>query len=276
MWKRFHMKAAGAAGLGACLCASLGLACRVISPGALRGFFPVRDSRILVVDDDAEMQELVAWTLRREGWQVESALTAAEAARLLMHNRPDLVVLDVMLPDGNGLDLLGQWRALYPDMAILMLSALGESPDRVRGLDRGADDYLPKPFEKAELVSRLRALLRRRQQLVRLSSSEFVGLGLRLDRVRREVTLNGQRLVLTDAEFKLLEALLRDPVAVLSRETLNAAVQSGAYRPQDRTVDTQIYRLRGKLRAADPQGQWISTARGQGYALVSSQPSESI
>ena len=236
----------------------------------------MRDSTILVVDDDAEMQELVAWTLRREGWQVESALTAAEAARLLMHNRPDVVVLDVMLPDGSGLDLLGQWRALYPDMAILMLSALGESPDRVRGLDRGADDYLPKPFEKAELVSRLRALLRRRQQLARLSSSEFQVLGLRLDRVRREVTLNGQRLVLTEVEFKLLEALLRDPVAVLSREALNAAMQSGAYRPQDRTVDTQIYRLRGKLRAADPQGQWISTVRGQGYALLSSQPSEPI
>ncbi len=236
----------------------------------------MRDSTILVVDDDAEMQELVAWTLRREGWQVESALTAAEAARLLMHNRPDVVVLDVMLPDGSGLDLLGQWRALYPDMAILMLSALGESPDRVRGLDRGADDYLPKPFEKAELVSRLRALLRRRQQLARLSSSEFVALGLRLDRVRREVTLNGQRLVLTDAEFKLLEALSHEPGAVLSREMLNAAMQPGAYRPQGRTVDSQIYRLRCKLQAADPQGQWISTVRGQGYALLSSQPSEPI
>lgn len=133
----------------------------------------MRDSRILVVDDDAEMQEMVAWTLRREGWRVESALTAAEAARLLMHNRPDVVVLDVMLPDGNGLELLGQWRALYPNMAILMLSALGESPDRVRGLDLGADDYLLKPFEKAELVSRLRALLRRRQRSQRQSTAEF-------------------------------------------------------------------------------------------------------
>ena len=228
------------------------------------------------MDDDAEMQELVAWTLRREGWLVESALTAAEATRLLVQHRPDLVVLDVMLTDGNGLDLLSQWRPTYPDMAVLMLSALGASSDRVLGLDMGADDYLPKPFEKAELVSRVRALLRRRQQLERLASSEFVGLGLRLDRVRREVTLNGQRLVLTDAEFKLLEALLRDPVAALSRETLNAAMQSGAYRPQDRTVDTHIYRLRGKLRAADPQGQWISTVRGQGYALLSSQPSEPI
>ena len=122
------------------------------------------DSTILVVDDDAEMQELVAWTLRREGWRVESALTATGATRVLLHNRPDLVVLDVMLPDGSGLDLLGQWRALYPDRAILMLSALGDSPDRVLGLDLGADDYLPKPFERAELVSRVRALLRRRQR----------------------------------------------------------------------------------------------------------------
>lgn len=236
----------------------------------------MRDSTILVVDDDAEMQELVAWTLRREGWQVESALTATGATRVLLHNRPDLVMLDVMLPDGSGLDLLGQWRALYPDMAILMLSALGESPDRVLGLDLGADDYLPKPFERAELVSRVRALLRRRQRSQRQSTAEFQVHGLRLNRLSREVVLNGLQLVLTDAEFKLLEALSHEPGAVLSREMLNAAMQSGAYRPQDRTVDTQIYRLRGKLRAADPQGQWISTVRGQGYALLPSQPSEPI
>ena len=126
------------------------------------------------MDDDAEMQEMVAWTLQREGWRVDSALTAADATRLLAQHRPQLVVLDVLLTDGNGLDLLGQWRPLYPDMAILMLSALGDSPDRVRGLDLGADDYLPKPFEKAELLSRVRALLRRRRQSQRQSTAEFV------------------------------------------------------------------------------------------------------
>jgi len=216
----------------------------------------------------------VAWTLRREGWQVESALTAAEAARLLMHNRPDVVVLDVMLPDGNGLDLLGQWRALYPDMAILMLSALGESPDRVRGLDLGADDYLPKPFEKAELVSRVRALLRRRQRSQRQSTAEFQVHGLRLNRLSREVVLNGQRLVLTDAEFKLLEALASEPGVGMSREALSVAMQPGAYRAHTRTVDSQVYRLRCKLQDADPARGWIATVRGQGYALFLSQPAD--
>ena len=232
----------------------------------------MRDSRILVVDDDAEMQEMVAWTLQREGWRVDTALTVDAATRLLAQHRPQLVVLDVLLTDGNGLDLLGQWRPLYPDMVILMLSALGESADRVRGLDQGADDYLAKPFERAELVSRVRALLRRRQQVERESTPAFMFQGLRLDRVRREVTLSGQRLTLTGAEFKLLEALLREPGAAMSRAALSAAIQPGTYRPQDRTVDSQIYRLRGKLQAADPAFGSIATVRGQGYALLSRHP----
>ena len=100
--------------------------------------------------------------------------------------------------------------------------------------------------------------------------------GLRLDRVRREVTLNGQRMALTEAEFKLLEALSREPGLTVSREALNAAMQPGGYRPQDRTVDTQIYRLRGKLQAADPGCDWIATVRGQGYALLAGHPAGSI
>lgn len=236
----------------------------------------MRDSRILIVDDDAEMLEMVAWTLQREGGCVDSALTAAEATQLLARHRPDLLVLDVMLTDASGLELLSQWRPLYPDMAILMLSALGDSTDRVRGLDLGADDYLPKPFERAELVSRARALLRRRWHVERQSATQFAVGGLQLDRMRREVALNGQRLALTEGEFRLLEALSHKPGAVLSREALNAAVQAGAYRPQDRTVDTQIYRLRGKLQEVDPGWEWITTVRGRGYALFSRNPTGSV
>jgi DNA-binding response OmpR family regulator len=221
------------------------------------------------------MQEMVALMLRPEGWLVDMAFTAAEATRLLAQYRPQLVVLDVLLSDGNGLDLLRRWRPIYPDMAILMLSALGRAHDRVRGLDQGADDYLPKPFEGAELVSRVRALLRRCQQLERQSSAEFVFESLRLDRVRREVMLNGQRLKLTEAEFKLLESLAREPGVAVSREALNAAMQAGSYRPQDRTVDAHIYRLRGKLQAADSTCDWISTMRGQGYALLCGHPTRS-
>jgi DNA-binding response OmpR family regulator len=224
-------------------------------------------SRVLVVDDDAELQELIAFTLKQEGWLVHEALTAQQAARLMAQFRPDVVVLDVMLTDGNGLDLLSRWRLEYPETAFMMLSAVGALQDRVLGLDRGADDYLPKPFDRLELVSRVRALLRRRQQLVRQTAQQFVMRGLRMDRVRRDVVLNGERLSLTEAEFKLLEALVREPGLTLSREVLNAAMQPGAYRPRDRTVDTQVYRLRNKLLAADPGCEWIVTVRGQGYAL---------
>ena len=224
-------------------------------------------SRVLVVDDDAELQELIALLLRQEGWFVHEALTAQQGTRLMAQYRPEVVVLDVMLADGNGLDLLSRWRLEYPETAILMLSAIGQSHDRVRGLDLGADDYLSKPFDKVELVSRIRALLRRRQQMQRQSVPQFVLRGLRLDRVRRQVVLNDQRLVLTETEFRLLEALVREPGATLSREALNAAMQLGAYRPQDRTVDTQIYRLRSKMLDADPGGDWIVTIRGQGYAV---------
>ena len=225
-------------------------------------------SRVLVVDDDAELQELIALTLRQEHWIVHEALTAQHGARLLARHRPDLVVLDVMLPDGNGLDLVGRWHLEYPGTAILMLSAVGNPQDRVRGLDLGADDYLSKPFERAELVSRARALLRRRQKLERQLNPEYVVLGLRLDRVRRHVALNGLQLTLTEAEFKLLESLMREPGTILSREALNSAMQAGAYRPHDRTVDTQIYRLRGKLQEADAACDWIATVRGRGYALT--------
>ena len=224
-------------------------------------------SRVLVVDDDAEMQELIALALKLEGWFVYAALTAQHAARLMAQHRPQVVVLDVMLTDGNGLDLLKRWRSEYPETAIMMLSANGEPQDRVRGLDLGADDYLPKPFMKAELVSRVRALLRRRRQVERQSTPQFAVRGLHLDRLLRQVVLGAQRVALTDAEFKLLEALAREPGVTLSREALNAAIQIGAYRPQDRTVDTQIYRLRSKLQDAAPGCEWIVTVRGQGYAI---------
>jgi len=124
-------------------------------------------------------------------------------------------------------------------------------------------------------VSRVRALLRRRERSERQSSAEFVFEALRLDRLRREVMLNGQRLKLTEGEFKLLEALAREPGVAVSREALNAAMQVGAYRPQDRTVDAHIYRLRGKLQSVDSRCEWISTVRGQGYALLFDHPKSS-
>ena len=223
---------------------------------------------ILIVDDDAELSGLVVELLQREGWATHAVLTGGDGERDLAALHPELVLLDVMLPDANGYDLCRRWRAQYPGLGIVMLTARGDPLDRVLGLEIGADDYLPKPFESRELVARVRALLRRaapgraESPLIRFD-------GLVIDLVRREVRVGEQALALTSVEFKLLVALARAPGTALSREALSDAVQAGSYRPQDRTVDVQVARLRRKLQEVQPGGaDWIDTVRGEGYVFV--------
>jgi DNA-binding response OmpR family regulator len=222
---------------------------------------------ILIVDDDAELSEMIVELLQREGWATHAVLTGGDAGRDLAALHPEIVLLDVMLPDANGYDLCRHWRAQYPALGLVMLTARGDPLDRVLGLEIGADDYLAKPFESRELVARVRALLRRaapgraESPLIRFD-------GLVVDLLRREVRVGEQALALTSVEFKLLVALARAPGATLSREALSEAVQAGGYRPQDRTVDVQVARLRRKLQEARPDADWIATVRGEGYVFV--------
>jgi len=222
---------------------------------------------ILVVDDDAELSGLVCELLQREGWASHAVLTGGDGERALNTVRPDLVLLDVMLPDANGYELCARWRAAHPALGLVMLTARGDPLDRVLGLEIGADDYLGKPFEARELVARVRALLRRtapgraEAPLLRFD-------GLEIDLVQREVRAGSAVLALTSVEFKLLLALARVPGQARSREQLNEAVQAGNYRPQDRTVDVQVARLRRKLQQALPGPDWIVTVRGEGYAFA--------
>lgn len=222
---------------------------------------------ILLVDDDAELSALVAELFAREGWATHAVLTGGDGERALRTLQPELALLDVMLPDANGYDLCRRWRAEHPALGIVMLTARGEPMDRVLGLEIGADDYLGKPFEPRELVARTRALLRRaapgrtEPPLLRFE-------GLTIDLLRREVHAGGAALALTTVEFKLLLALARAPGQPLSRERLSDAVQPGSYRPQDRTVDVQVARLRRKLDEAAPGQRWIDTVRGEGYVFV--------
>jgi DNA-binding response OmpR family regulator len=222
---------------------------------------------ILIVDDDAELSEMIVELLQREGWATHAVLTGGDAGRDLAALHPEIVLLDVMLPDANGYDLCRRWRAQYPALGLVMLTARGDPLDRVLGLEIGADDYLAKPFESRELVARVRALLRRaapgraESPLIRFD-------GLVVDLLRREVRVGEQALALTSVEFKLLVALARAPGATLSREALSEAVQAGGYRPQDRTVDVQVARLRRKLQEARPDADWIATVRGEGYVFV--------
>jgi DNA-binding response OmpR family regulator len=222
---------------------------------------------ILIVDDDAELSGMLVELLQREGWATHTVLTGGDGERDLAAMSPDLVLLDVMLPDTNGYDLCRRWRALYPALGLVMLTARGDPMDRVLGLEIGADDYLAKPFEARELVARVRALLRRtapgrsESPLMRFNN-------LVIDLMRREVRVGEQALALTSVEFKLLVALARAPGTTLSREALSEAVQAGSYRPQDRTVDVQVARLRRKLLEVQPDIDWIDTVRGEGYVFV--------
>ena len=222
---------------------------------------------VLVVDDDAELSAMVAELLQREGWAVHTVLTGGDGERALTTQRPDAVLLDVMLPDASGYDLCRRWRAANPGLGIVMFTARGDPMDRVLGLEIGADDYLAKPFEPRELVARVRALLRR-QAPGRTDSAMLRFDGLSIDLLKREVLAEARAVALTSVEYKLLIALANSLGKPLSREALSEAVQAGSYKPQDRTVDVQVARLRRKLREASPGTDWIDTVRGEGYVFV--------
>jgi len=227
----------------------------------------VEQALILIVDDDAELAAMLVRLFSREHWATQTVLTAGDAERALGQLRPDIVLLDAMLPDGNGFDLARRWRAAYPALGVVMLTARGDPIDRAIGLEIGADDYLPKPFEPRELVARLRALLRRTSP-GRGDTTVLRFVGLSIDILKREVTAGTRVVALTSVEFKLLVSLARQPGAPLSRDALSEAVQAGGYQPQERTVDVQIARLRRKLREASPGAEWIDTVRGEGYVFV--------
>jgi len=222
---------------------------------------------VLIVDDDAELSAMVAELLGREGWAVHTVLTGGDGERALAERRPDAVLLDVMLPDGNGFDLCRRWRASQPQLGLLMFTARGDPMDRVLGLEIGADDYLAKPFEPRELVARVRALLRR-QAPGRSDSALLRFDGLSIDLLKRAVLVGEAMVTLTSVEYKLLVALARIPGQALTREQLSEAVQAGSYKPLDRTVDVQVARLRRKLREASPGKEWVDTVRGEGYVFV--------
>jgi two-component system phosphate regulon response regulator OmpR len=222
---------------------------------------------VLIVDDDGELVSMLAERLSAEGWSVHTVSTGRDGEKAIGELRPDAVVLDVMLPDANGLDLCRRWRSMHPALGMMMLTARGDPMDRVLGLEIGADDYLAKPFEPRELVARVRALLRR-QAPGRADAALVRFNGLTIDLVKREVLAEERVVELTGAEFKLLVALARAPGTPQSREALTAAVQPGNYKPLDRTVDVQVARLRRKLREASPGTEWIDTVRGEGYVFV--------
>ncbi len=234
----------------------------VAHPAARRDLDDARP--ILVVDDDAKIIQLVRAYLEREGFAVIHARDGREALEAAREHDPRLVVLDLMLPEIDGLAVT---RALRGDSSvpILMLSARGTTADRVLGINEGADDYLPKPFSPAELVVRVKAILRR-SETASDQKGTLVFRDLVVDLDRQEVRRDGTLIALTGAEFKLLAALVRAEGRILSREALLDALYGEAEADVlDRTVDVYIRRLRDKLGDDPDRPRYIATVRGAGY-----------
>jgi two-component system OmpR family response regulator len=225
--------------------------------------------QILVVDDDRELREQVSGYLAEHGYEVRSAADAAGMDAALAAGQVDLVILDVMLPGEGGLAIC-QRLTRNGGPAIIMVSAMGEEIDRVLGLELGADDYLPKPCSPRELLARVRAVLRRREERDSRSGREGGGnlyrfLGYTLDVVRRQLKgPNGSAILLTAGEFSLLSAFLEHPGRILSRDQLIDMARGGEPDVFDRAIDVQISRLRRKLKADDDRDV-IRTYRGAGY-----------
>ena len=226
--------------------------------------------RILVIDDDVELSSLVAEYLEPEGFQIEAVSDGVRGLERALSNEHLLIVLDVMLPGLNGFDVLRRIRAVSR-IPVLLLTARGEDVDRIVGLEIGADDYLPKPFNPRELVARIRAVLRRTQAARNPDDSipDVVQVGdIELDPATRTVLQNGQPVELTSVEFNLLHVLLNEAGRVVTREHLVDAVLSRKFSPFDRSIDMHVSKVRKKLGDSENGTDHIKTVRGVGYIFA--------
>jgi two-component system response regulator RegX3 len=219
---------------------------------------------VLVVDDDPGVLDVVAFTLRREGFDVDEETDGARALEAARTRAYDLVILDVMLPQLSGTDVCRALRA-ESDVPIVMLTARDAERDRVLGLDVGADDYVTKPFSSAELVSRVRAILRRRE--LDRPAIRRLG-GLHLDLVRHEVTVDGDPVRLTLSEFKVLSLLAEQPERVVSRREIMQHLWASEHVGDEHACEVHVSNLRRKIERDPARPQRLVTVRGLGYKLL--------
>lgn len=223
-------------------------------------------TRVLLIDDDYRLSEMLTQYLANEGFQVTAAFSGLEGEAAAVNGNFDAVILDIMLPDVNGLDVLRRIRTVS-DIPIIMLTAKGDDVDRVVGLEMGADDYLAKPYFPRELLARLRARIRREPRSPAATSKQL-GLGdLALSTSRREVKWKGTAFELTTTEFNMLAALLRAGDTVLTKNDLSLAVLGRQREQYDRSIDAHAAHLRKKLAQASGDQLEIETVRSVGYRV---------
>lgn len=230
----------------------------------------ISPARILLVDDEAALREPLADYLSRQGFGVSQAVSAAEARSRLRDEKPDLVLLDIMMPGEDGLSLC-RHLVEAQDIPVIFLTARGEATDRIVGLEIGADDYVVKPFEPRELVARIRSVLRRaaRVPMQAPDNEAFSFEGWLLDPLKRRLTdAEGATVAISSVEFRLLMAFLEHPRQVLNRDRLLDMVQGREAHLFDRAVDNQVSRLRRKIEVDSRNPQLIQTVWGGGYMLA--------
>lgn len=221
---------------------------------------------ILMVDDKREIRDLVSAYLEQEGYRVVTAANGQEALYIARHERPDLVILDLMMPEMGGYEFMRVFGK-EADTPIIILTAKVEENERVLGLELGADDYVTKPFSPRELAARVRAVLRRLHK--QAGAPELLrAAGITLDRTTRTVTVEDRRVDLTPSEFDLLAALMASPGRVYSRSDLLDRLQGDAYAGYERTIDVHIRNLRTKIEPDPSRPQYVETVFGVGYRFT--------
>jgi DNA-binding response OmpR family regulator len=224
--------------------------------------------RILVVDEEPDVRKLVAMSLQiqQPGWEVVGAEDGAQALEMMERERPDVVLLDIGLPEMNGFEVLQAIR-LFSDVPVIMLTVRDDELSKVQGLELGADDYVTKPFSHLELLARVRAVLRRTQTLPLVHEQPYASGDIQVDFARREVTVRGQLVALTGTEYRLLYHLVRNAGQVLTHETLLARVWGREYTDEISYLKSYINRLRNKLERDPRHPEYILTEYGVGYWL---------
>jgi two-component system, OmpR family, phosphate regulon response regulator OmpR len=228
--------------------------------------------KMLLVDDDTKLQDLLGTYLEAYGFTVRSLLSGMKIMEAIAEDKPDIIILDIMLPGKDGLEVLKEIRSSHT-VPVIMLTARGDDTDRIVGLELGADDYLAKPFNPRELLARMKAVLRRVEAEIpkqnTLDAKNTICIGeLELDLLQQILRFKGRQIELSTAEFKLLEAMMERPNTVLSRDTLMNLARGRDFIAFDRSIDVHISHLRARLESLTGNRDWIKTHWGSGYMFV--------